>query len=550
MTELDGPGKPAPGPSAWSPLRLPVYRSLWIAALLSSIGAWMHEVAAAWLMTGIAPSPLFVSLLQTATSLPMFLLALPGGALADILDRRRLLLETFAALILAIGTLGALAVIGWTSAWVLLAFTFLIGTCNGLARPALDALTPEVVGPDELPQAVSLDAVALNVARAVGGAAGGFLIGVLGSGGVFLLNAGITLPYALAILRWRRAPAARSLPPESVGGAVKAGLRYVRHAPALRSVLVRVAAFIFSGCALWSLFPLVARGEMKLGSAAFGLLVGSFGVGALAGAILLPVLRARVGPNLLLAGATLLLSVVLFALAFFRSFGSVAATMGAAGVAWLALMSTLNAALQSSIPSWVRARASALQGLTFMGGTTAGSAFWGLLATGKGVPFALASAGVVSAAGLFLGWRYRLPGKKLDLAPSLHWPAPSLAGGSEGRDGPVEVLVEYRIEPARESDFKKAMAGLELLRRRDGATGWRLELDPADPSHYIEIFRLDSWAEHLRQHERVTVVDREHEESVRKFHVGKSPPLVTHRRASESSTGASGSGTRDGLPSG
>jgi predicted MFS family arabinose efflux permease len=519
--------------SAWSPLGVPVYRSLWMAALISNIGAWMHDVAAAWLMSGIAPSPLFVSLLQTATSLPAFLLALPGGALADILDRRRLLVGSFAALIVAVASLGLLTFLGWTTAWVLLAFTFLIGIGTGFARPALDALTPEVVDPKELPQAVSLDAVGLNVARAVGGTLGGFAIAALGSGAVFLINAASDIPYILSLLRWKRRPVATGLPPESVGGAVKAGLRYLRFAPALRSVLVRVGAFIFSGCALWSLLPLVARGEMKLSSGGFGLLVGAFGTGALLGALVLPRLRSRVTPDALVAGATLLLAGVLLSLAFVRAFALVAATMLSAGMAWLALMSALNTALQSSIPSWVRARGSALYGLTFMGSMTAGSAVWGILATQTNARTALATASAVSAAGLLLALRYPLLKQKLDLAPSMHWPAPSLEDSASGPDTPVEVTLEYRVDPARAADFIREMEKLGNIRRRDGATAWRLEVDPVEPSHYIETFRLDSWAEHLRQHERVTVEDRALEELTRSFHLSHTPPVVTHRRVTE-----------------
>lgn len=516
------------GAPAWGPLRIPIYRSLWMAALISNTGTWMHDVAAAWLMTGIAPSPLFVSLMQTATSLPMFLLALPAGALADMLDRRRLLMATFGAIMVVVAALGVLTLSGLATAWVLLAMTFLIAIGLGLARPALDALTPEVVGAGHLPQAVSLDAVGLNVGRAAGGALGGVLIATLGPGAVFLANAASNLPYLGVLRRWKRSTAASALPPESLGGAVKAGLRYLRHAPALRAVLIRMAAVLFAGCALWSLFPLVARGDMKLGSVAFGLLVGCFGVGALVGALILPAVRTRLSPNLMLASATLLLAGVLLSLAYVRTIAPVAVTMAVAGVGWLAMLSSLNSALQSSIPSWVRARGSALSGLAFMGGMTAGSTVWGILATARSVSFALATAAGAAVAGLFLGFRYPLPGKALDMAPTMHWPVPILVEGG-GPDAPVEVVVEYRIDPARMDEFTVALRKLERVRRRDGAIGWTVEVDPADASHCIETFRLDSWAEHLRQHERVTADDRALEDYVRSFHVSPAPPVVTHR---------------------
>lgn len=515
--------------SAWSPLRIPVYRSFLVSAVVANIGIWMQDVSAAWLMTGLAPSPLFVSLLQTAASLPVFLLALPSGALADILDRRRLLLGTFAGLIAAAATLGILTLLGWMSAWLLLAFVFLMGVGNALARPALDALTPEIVPSRDLSQAVALDAVGFNIARAAGGAISGFLTAVLGSGPVFLLNAGSNLPYAFSLLRWKRAPSASTLPTESVGGAVRAGLRYVRHAPVVRSVLIRVAFFIIPGTALWSLLPLLARQEMKLGSGEFGLLVAVFGAGALLAALVLPAARSRIGPNAIVIAATLLLAGVLLGLANVRAFVAVTLAMAVAGAAWLTLMSTVNAALQGSIPSWVRARASALYELTFMGGVAAGSTLWGLIATVRDIQSAFIAAAIVGVVGLLIGLRYRLPEKKVDGAPSLHWPAPSLSGAQDGAESPVEVTVEYRVDPAKADAFKEAMESLRVIRRRDGAIDWSLEVDPGDPSHQIETFRVESWTEHLRQHERVTVADREVEESVRKFHIGRTPPVVTHR---------------------
>ena len=516
-------------PSSWGPLRIPIFRSLWIAALVSNTGTWMHDVAAGWMMTGIAPSPLFVSLLQTASSLPMFLLALPAGALADMLDRRRLLLVTFSGLVVVVAALGGLTLMGMASAWVLLAMTFLISIGTGLARPALDALTPEVVGSADMPQAVSLDAAGLNVGRAAGGTLAGIMIATMGSGAVFLANAASEIPYLVTLGRWKRSTPASSLPPESLGGAVKAGLRYVRHAPALRIVLLRTTAVIFAGCALWSLFPLIARGEMKLGSVPYGLLVGFFGAGALLGAVALPQVRARLTPNRLLAGATLLLAGVLVSLAVVRNYALVAVVMGVAGVAWLAMLSSLNTALQSSIPSWVRARGSALSGLALMGGMTAGSTVWGVLATARNVRFALLGAGVWALATLILGLRYKLPGKAMNLAPSLHWPAPLLHGSQVAGDYPVEVVIEYRIEPGRSGEFKLVMLELEIVRRRDGATEWSLEEDPGEPGRYIEVFGLESWTEHLRQHERVTQEDRALEDRVRSFHVRQGVPRVTHR---------------------
>lgn len=526
MTHDEGEASSA---SPWAPLRHSVYRSLWAGALLSNIGTWMHDIAAGWTMMGLNPSPVFVPLLQTAGSLPMFLLALPGGALADILDRRRLLAGSLAGIILVIAVLGLLTVLGWTSGWVLLVMTFLIGVGNGISHPASDALTPEVVEPRDLPQALSLDSVGLNLARAIGGALGGFLTAVVGPGGVFLMNAAASVPLPLTLLGWKRPTERTSLPPESIRAALKTGIRYVRHAPELRVVLLRVLCFIIPACALWSLMPLLVRSELKLSAIDFGLVVGAFGVGALSGAQILPIFRHRTSPNALFAGSTLVFAGVLFSLAVARSFPIVVGTMAIAGIAWLALNSTLNIALQRSIPSWVRARGAALFGLTFMGGMTMGSTLWGVITAVSGTRTALASAGALAVAGALVGLRYPLPGRVLNLLPSLHWPSPTVSAGEAALDMPAEVTVEYRIDPDRAQGFRAAMEKLEHIRRRDGSREWKLEVDPADASHYIEIFTFDSWADHLRQHERVTVEDRTLEEITRSFHVGRTAPVVTHR---------------------
>ena len=346
--------------SAWAPLRTPVLRALWIASVVSNIGTWMHDVGAAWLMTSLTPSPLLVALMQTATSLPIFLLALPGGALADIVDRRRLLLVTQSWMCATAVALGLVTLAGVTTPAVLLALTFALGLGAALNMPAWQATTPEMVPRAQLLAAVALGGVGFNVTRAVGPALGGLIVAVAGSGAVFLLNALTFLGVIGAVYTWRRPPRERRLPPEHVLGAMRAGVRYVRHAPLFRTVLVRTAVFIICGSATWALLPVVGRRDLGLSALGYGVLLGCLGLGAVAGSAVLPRLRARLSVDALVIVATIIFGAATLALAHLRSFPLLSAVMLVAGVAWIALMSSLNVAAQVAILGWVRARALAV----------------------------------------------------------------------------------------------------------------------------------------------------------------------------------------------
>ena len=318
--ESDGAARHvAPGygaASAWVPLRRALFRALWIAAVASNVGTWIQDVSATWLMTSLASSPLMVALVQTASTLPIFLLALPAGALADIVDRRRLLLVTQSWMLLAAAALGVLTIAGATTPWGLLVLTFILGLGAAMNAPAWQAIIPELVPHVELPAAVALNSVGFNLARAVGPALGGLVVGAIGSGAAFLLNAASFLCVVGVLYGWRRAPRTSVLPAERVLGAIRAGVRYVRYAPALRAVFVRVAAVVVSASALWALLPVIARRELGLSSAGYGLLLGCFGAGAVAGATLLPAARRSLGVGRMIVTATVVLAVVLAWLAF------------------------------------------------------------------------------------------------------------------------------------------------------------------------------------------------------------------------------------------
>jgi MFS family permease len=520
----------------WSPLRQPIYRALWLAALVSNLGTWMHEAAGAWMMTTLAPSPLLVALMQTAASLPFFLLAFPAGALADIVDRRRLLLWTQTWMLASAAALGVLTLAGVVTPSLLLWLTFTLGIGSAMTGPAWQAITPELVSRADLPAAVALGGVAFNLGRAVGPALGGLAVAALGPGVVFLLNAASFLAVLLVLARWQRTVPPASAPPEDVLGAMRAGARYVRHSLPLRTVLTRSASFVVFASAVWSLLPLVARVLLGLNAIGYGLLLGCLGVGAVLGGAALPALRQRLAIDGLIATATACFALAGVTVALVRQPMVVGFVLIVAGAAWMTVMASINTAAQTSVSGWVRARALAVSLLVIQGSMAAGAVVWGTVAAHTGLPTALLIAAGGMIAGLLLVGRFHLAASEgLDLTPSPPVPAPDIAGDLSVDGGPVLVTVDYRIEPGRAADFVAAMRHLGRVRRRDGAQLWGVFQDATDPARFVETFTVESWAEHLRQHERMTVSDREVQAIVRSFHVGAEPPLVTHLIAAQPS---------------
>jgi len=522
-------GQAAASSSAWTPLREPLFRVLWIAAFASNVGTWMQNVAAAWLMTSLTSSATMVALVQTAASLPIFLVGLLSGAIGDVVDRRKLLLVAQGWMLAVAGALGILTLLGAITPWVLLLLTFALGLGAVMMAPTWQAIQPELVPREEFSQAISLGAVQFNLARAVGLALGGLVVAIAGPGAVFLLNAASFLAVAIPIYRWQRPTDESMLPPEHVTAAVWSGIRYVRNAPGIRAVLVRASVFIFFASALWALLPLLARGQLGLGSGGYGLLLGCVGVGSVLGATVLPTLRRKFSQDTAVAAATVLLAVAIAVLAYVHNVGLAGVSMVAGGVAWIAVLSSLNVSVQTFSPSWVRARALSVYQLIFQGGTAIGSAFFGLVAEWVGTPAALGLAGLGLLLGLTTALRWRLrTGEQLDLTPSAHWPEPAVAMEPDPEEGPVLVTIEYRIAPSCALEFVRVMARLGRSRRRSGATRWGVFRDAADPSRYLEVYFVGSWVEHLRQHERVSVAEKELQERVRSFHVGEVPPVVSH----------------------
>ncbi len=489
----------------------------------------MQDVGEAWLMTSLTPSPVLVALVETAGSLPVVLVALPAGALADVVDRRRLLLVMQLWMCVIAVAMGFLALMGEMTPSRLLLSTFLLGVGAAMSNPVWQAITPELVPSSDLPAAIALSSVGINIARAIGPALGGLIVAAVGPWAVFFLNAASFIGVVGVIYRWQPAPRKSLLPPEDIFGAMRAGTRYLRHSPELQTILVRSGVFVVCASALWALLAQQARRGLGLGSFGYGLLLGCIGIGAVVGAWALPRARERLSMNALVAAATIVFALTTISLAYVRSFGVLAIALAVGGVAWIAVLSSLNVSAQTVTPSWVRARVMAVYLLVFMGGLAGGSAIWGFVAARVGVSAALLLAAVGLLIGLVASWRYRLVGEEnLSLTPSMHWPEPIVLIDPQLEEGPAITYVEYRIDPKSAEDFLEAMKEMKRIRQRDGAIRWNLLRDAADPQRYIETFVTESWGEHLRQHERVTAEDREAEQRAQAFHLGSESPRVTH----------------------
>ena len=518
----------APRPvSAWAPLRLhPVFRALWIAQFASNVGTWMQTVGAQWLL--VDQSPLLVSLVQAASSLPIVALALPAGAWADLVDRRRLLLGAQCAMFLAAAALAATTFAGTPSPFLVLALTFALGCGNAVASPVWQAIQPDLVDRAVLPQSAALNGLNMNVARAIGPAIGGVIVAAVGPGWVFALNAVSFVGIAVTVLCWRSPARADTGPPERLGEALRAGGRYVRYSPTVRRLLYRAVLFIPAASAVWALLPVVAARNLGLGSGGYGVLLGAVGTGAVLAALIIPRVRARVGSARLVTGAMLLAAAGIAVVATVDDELAVGVALLPVGAAWIAVMSSLNSALQLALPNWVRGRGLAYYLMVFQGAQALGAVVWGTVADRTTVSTALLVAAGVLAAGAVVGLRSPLPDTAaLDRTPSAHWPAPQLTVTPEPADGPILVTLTYQVAEADAVAFTDAMRRVGRSRQRTGALRWELFRDGADPTRFVESYLVGTWAEHLRQHEgRLTGADRRVEELAHRYAQGG--PQVSH----------------------
>ena len=511
-------GAPADS-SLWAPLGQRAFRWLWLGVLISFVGTWMQSVGAQWLLVEGPNAAAVVSLVQAANTLPMMLLALPAGVLADSFGRRWLLFSV-QVYFFAVGVLlAALTIAGQMPASLLLAFTFALGAGGALQMPAWQAMIPELVPRTQLRAASRLEMVGVNLARSAGPALAGLVIARFGVPVVFALNAASVVFLAIALLFWGRSPTGLESRRERFVPALRAGGRYVWHEPVVRRVLLRAMLFFMPATVLWALLPLIASQRLGLGADGYGVLFGALGVGAIGGALLLGRVRDRLSTNAILGAAGVVYAAALAVLVLAPSFLVALAPLVFAGLAWTAVISTLNAELQLFLPAWVRARGLAVFLVFFMGSQAVGALAWGLVAEGVGLRATFFLAAVAMIAGVAAGavWPVRETGH-LDSEPAVYWPEARLAFDPEPDTGPILVIVEFIIAPEREPAFLEAMEHLRLSRLRTGATRWELYRDGERPDRFVELFSVPSWEEHLRQHAgRLTELDRQVEEAALAF---------------------------------
>ena len=504
--------------STWAPLRIGLFRALWLAVLISNVASWMQTVGAQWLLVGQPNAPILVALVQTVDYLPDVLFGLVGGVLADTFDRRRLLMAVQGFLVIVGAALAVLTLAGEMPPALLLTFTFLIGSSSVLILPAYQALVPDLVPRAQLHSAAALSSISVNLARAAGPAVAGVVIARAGVGAVFALNTAMYALFLIVLVAWHP-PAGKPKVPEPFVSALRAGGRYVRYAPVVRRILLRSALFLAPASALWSLLPLIASRRLGQGADGYGLLLGALGVGAIAGAIGLPRIRTRLSINALLAASGVVYAVVLAVVVLISNAVVILIVLLPAGVAWMAFLSTINAELQLFLPAWVRARGLSVYQMVLFGAQGVGALFWGLVASPAGLvtTFLIAAAVMLAGVATMRIWPI-IDTSGMDRSTVQYWPEPSLALDAAPEDGPVVVRTVYTIPTESEAQFLQAMARVRLSRLRTGATQWGLFRDGEAPHKFVELYVVSSWEEHLRQHaDRLTGADQQYEEEAQGF---------------------------------
>jgi MFS family permease len=527
--------------SGLSPFKSAIFRTLWIAVLFSYVGAAMYDIGASWLMTSLAPNPLFVSLVTTATTLPIFLFALPSGILADIFDRRSILLITCAYMFTLSTLLGILTLIGLTTPTILLILTFTLGAGTTMIRTPIIPTMSGLVGRSELPAALTLSALASNIGRVVGPTIGGFIVAAIAPWAVFFLNSASFIGMIVVLSRLPRKSNVEqykqqqqsSLPPENIIRAIRVQMRYIRYSQAARILIVRAGLFTLCSSALLSLLPLLAKHELGVGSMGFGLLLGSFGMGAIVGGIvILPRLLPKASVESLITGSIALLAIVTFTIGYVQDFGILCIVMGLGGAAYITIISKFYTIGIKSAPKWIGARVLAIYLLILNGGSVIGSIIWGTVANVFGIPITLLIASLALGASIIAKKRYSSSLlDDLDFTPaSDHWSLPpqSLTDPSQNENQAL-ITIEYnKIEPNLSEEFERSVHELGRILKSEGMAYWELFQDPADISHYIEIRIADTWTDHLRQHEYVTKNVQVMENRIRELIKDCPQPIISH----------------------
>jgi MFS family permease len=503
------------------------FRNLLLADVVSDVGAFMQNVGAAWLMVSLGAGPIYVALTQTASSLPYFLLALPAGSAGDILDRRKLILATESWMMGVALLLAVLTIAGLMSPWLLLALTFALSAGDAFETPTWRAVLPELVSKEDLPAASALNGIEFNLARAVGPALAGFVIAAAGVAAAFAANFVSFFGVILVVARWKRPIHKRTAPPETMAGATVAAIRYVRHSPAILSVVIRTGIVMFFSSALFALLPTVARSVNKT-AIGYGLLLGCFGGGAIIGALMMQQARAIWSTEVIVSTGIATLGLVILTMSGLHRVRTLAPIMLIGGAAWVVFISLINALVQNLAPDWVRARVLAIFILVYQGSFALGSAAWGALAQRSGIRAALVYAGIGTIGSTVFALFFKLPDSTADLSPWNHWRMPVLVKevASDLQHGPVLVTIAYDVRPEQHAEFAQVIHEYARIRRRDGAYRWGIFRDTEVADRYLEIFLVHSWAEHLRQHERQTQADADLEQRMRNYLVRD--PEVRH----------------------
>ena len=523
------PARPQPTKfAALVPLQLPVFRMLWSTWLVANICMWMNDVAAAWMMTTLTSSPIWVALVQSASTLPVFLLGLPSGALADILDRRRWLVATQFWLAGTAIVLCAALALDLMTAPLLLALTFANGIGLALRWPVFAAIVPELVPRAQLPAALGLNGIAMNASRIVGPLTAGMLIASAGSIWVFALNAVLSVASGFVVLRWRREHTPNPLGREKLISAMRVGVQFVRQSQRMRAVLTRISIFFFHSTALLALLPLLARNLQGGGAGTFTLLLAAMGAGAIVAVLFLPRLRQAMGRDQLVLRGTLLQSGATAVMAFAPNAWIAVPAMFFGGMAWITVANSLSVSAQLALPDWVRARGMSMYQMAIMGASAIGAAIWGQVATLSSLVASL-SVAAVSGTLLMLAalrWVTDLSGEDDTSPAQAGWAAgpPTKAPEETGR---VVITVEYLIDPARAAAFHLVMQQTRRARLSQGAIGWELLHDIAQPERYVEQIVDETWTDHLRRFNRATASDMALRERRLAFHIGESSPVVT-----------------------
>ena len=521
-------GRPA-DTSPLRPFRHSIFRDVWLANLVSRFGGLIQSVGASWLMVSLGAPATMISLVQTSTTLPIMLFSLVAGALADTFDRRQLMLVAQAFMLIVSVALSLAAWFGALTPWLLLAFTFLIGTGAALNGPAWQASVGDMVPRDDLPAAVALNSMGFNVARSTGPAVGGLIVAGFGAAAAFAVNAFSYLGLLVVLLRWRSPKRRERLQRETLTRAMSAGVRYVALSPAIMTVLARSLVFGLGASAVPALMPLVARDLVLGGPLTFGLLLGAFGVGAVLGAYYSSGLRQRLSTEGFVRVALLALATASAATALSASVVLTMAALFVGGAGWVLALSTFNVTVQMASPRWVVGRTLALYQMSAFGGMALGSWLWGNLTERAEVDVALLAAAGVLLACLAVGFRFPLPAaQRLDLEPLGQWREPRLALPIEGRSGPVVTTIEYRIEEERLPEFLTLMVERRRVRRRDGARHWSLLRDLEVPDVWIERYDTPTWTENVRHNERATKADADIADRLRALNTHDGSPRV-HR---------------------